>query len=199
MTDLRQEHGLGGDPEAKDWQPRQHEAALRYMRRPAFMRSRTMRDIRMRTHYGDCHPDIIVFAIRLYDMLEEHRIPVRIHVYDPSIKLHAMAAEWLRRGLSPVEEALGPMFHRRLVMIEHATMGLDLPALSWQVLRGVARQVAQRTGIALEDTRWREHPWMFLLGELDDDKSQLAAKAEFRRLERVWLNRFNKAGRDPFL
>lgn len=190
MAEERERLGLP-DGEAVDWEPRRHEAAVRYMRRPHFCRSSAFRDLRWRTNYGQAHNGIIVYVMRLYEHAAEHGVPLRLHVYDPSIRPHGMAAEWLRRGCSPVEESLGPWVHHRLVMMEHATLGLNLPDICWEVLRKFALIVASRSGFGTDPPIWvHTHPWVIDLGKYVSSDAELTPWQEFRQLERQWHREF---------
>lgn len=173
--------------------PRYLAAALRYMQRPRFVRSVAYRDLRWRTSYGDCDGDIRRFGVQLYKEAEAHLIPIRVWVYDRSVRSCAFACEWNRRMVSPIDLDHGPAVHGRLVMVEHATLGLDLPPLCWDVLRRIAEQAACRLEARLLVTGYGiEHPWMLALAPSNRALQPDAAVDEFKRLERKWMGDFRR-------
>lgn len=175
--------------------PRRYEAALRFLKRPRFVDGPVFKDMRLRAHYGDCEPDIRRYALRLYAEFAGHGIPVRVHVFDHSIDLTGFACEWLRRGVSPIDEDHGRHVHGRLMMIEHAQLGLDLPPMCWEVMRAIASAAAVRVEAGLLVTGYAiEHPWMLAVDHGSRDAEGEAAKAEFKRLEREWYRNFNRSG-----
>lgn len=195
MTQLREEHG-GCDHAVPDFTPTRHESAVRYMRRRHFVRSAVYKDIRWRTPLSGSDPDVACFVLRLYDVCAEYQCPVRLYAHDATIHLSEMSSEWLRRDVSPVPAFSGTEAHRRFVMIEHATLGTDLPPICWEVLHGFARRAADRARVRLEGRSDQDQfPHMIALEGSTGWDANLSARAEFRRLEREWIASFNR--RDP--